>query len=913
MSGPEVRARENIDGMLEAAGWSVQNLDDYDFSYPGVAIREFSVGRDAADYLLFIDGKAVGVVEAKPEGTTLGGVSVQTLKYTTGLPGFVRVWCDPLPFCYESTGVETFFRDLRDPESRSRRVFSFHRPETLRGWVQEDNTLRGRLREMPPLVTAGLRECQVEAINGLERSFAENRPRALVQMATGSGKTFMTVTEAYRLIKHARARRVLFLVDRNNLGRQAYREFTQYRTPDDGRKFIELYNVQHLRSNKLDHVAKVCICTIQRMYSMLKGGEDVDEEIEEASLYEAAPEAEEELLVEYNHEIPVEAFDFIVTDECHRSIYNLWRQVLEYFDAFLIGLTATPSSHTYAFFNQNLVMEYSHERAVADRVNVGYDVYRIKTRITDEGSEVDAGEYVDKRDKLTRRRRWEQLDDPLVYEGADIDRSVVAEDQIRTVIGAFRDRLPEIFPNREHVPKTIIFAKDDSHAEDILHIVWEEFGKGNEFCEKITYKTTGVKPETLIQKFRTSYYPRIVVSVDMISTGTDIKPVECLLFMRDVKSRVYFEQMKGRGTRVIDPNELLNVTPDARYKDHFVIIDAVGVCESDKTDSRPLERKRGIKFDQLMFGIASGARDEDSLMSLGNRLARLNNRLSSEERAEIEEQAGVSLKDMARGLFDAIDLDRRFEKAWEMFGVEEPSEEQLEQAYDVLAEDACRLFRRRRVLDAIIEVKRRNEQTIDIVSRDEVVEIGFDPAAREKAQGLVDAFRRLIEDKKNELIALQMIYNQPYGSRHLTYEAVRELAAAIEEPPMGLENLWRAYKVLEEERVRSVRVERLFADVIQLVRFALDEVEVLEPYGDSVDRRFSEWITRQEESGKVYSEEQLTWLEMIKDHIKTSVEIIYDDFDNIPFNQKGGLHRAHRLFGNNFKPLLEELNMVLNN
>jgi len=913
VSGPERRARKNIDGMLEVAGWSVQDLDEYDFSFLGVAVREFSVGRDAADYLLFIGGKAVGVVEAKPEGTTLGGVSVQTLKYTTGLPGFVRMWRDPLPFCYESTGVETFFRDLRDPDSRSRRVFSFHRPETLREWITEEVTLRDRLREMPPLVTEGLRECQVEAIDGLERSFAENRPRALVQMATGSGKTFMTVTEAYRLIKHARARRVLFLVDRNNLGRQAYREFTQYRTPDDGRKFIELYNVQHLRSNKLDHVAKVCICTIQRMYSMLKGGEDVDEEIEEASLYEAAPEAEEELLVEYNHEIPVETFDFIVTDECHRSIYNLWRQVLEYFDAFLIGLTATPSSHTYAFFNQNLVMEYSHERAVADRVNVGYDVYRIKTRITDEGSEVDAGEYVDKRDKLTRRRRWEQLDEQLVYEGADIDRSVVAEDQIRTVIGAFRDRLPEIFPGREHVPKTIIFAKDDSHAEDILHIVWEEFGKGNEFCEKITYKTTGVKPETLIQKFRTSYYPRIVVSVDMISTGTDIKPVECLLFMRDVKSRVYFEQMKGRGTRVINPNELLNVTPDARYKDHFVIIDAVGVCESDKTDSRPLERKRGIKFDQLMFGIASGARDEDSLMSLGNRLSRLNNRLSPEERAEIEEQAGVSLKDMARGLFDAIDPDRRFEKAREMFGVEEPSEDQLGHAYDVLAEDACRLFRQRRVLDAIIEVKRRNEQTIDIVSRDEVVEIGFDPAAKEKAQGLVDAFRRLIEDKKNELTALQMIYNQPYGSRHLTYEAVRELAAAIEEPPMGLVNMWRAYKVLEEDKVKGVRVERLFADVIQLVRFALDEVDVLEPYGDSVDRRFNEWIMCHEESGKVFSGEQLTWLEMIKDHIKTSVEIIPDDFDNVPFNQKGGLHQAYRLFGNNLNPLLEELNTVLNN
>jgi len=906
-------ARENIDGMLGAAGWIVQDLDEYDFSFPGVAIREFSVGRDAADYLLFIDGKAVGVVEAKPEGTTLGGVSVQTLKYTTGLPGFVRMWRDPLPFCYESTGVETFFRDLRDPDSRSRRVFSFHRPETLREWITEEAMLRDRLRDMPPLDTEGLRECQVEAIDGLERSLAENRPRALVQMATGSGKTFMTVTEVYRLIKHARARRVLFLVDRNNLGRQAYREFTQYRTPDDGRKFNELYNVQHLRSNKLDHVAKVCICTIQRMYSMLKGGEDVDEGLEEVSQWEVEPKAEEELLVEYNHEIPIETFDFIVTDECHRSIYNLWRQVLEYFDAFIIGLTATPSSHTYAFFNQNLVMEYSHERAVADGVNVGYDVYRIRTRITDQGSVVEAGEYVDKRDKLTRRLRWEQLDELLEYEGAQLDRSVVSTDQIRTVIRTFRDRLPEIFPDREHVPKTIIFTKDDSHAEDVLHIIREEFGRGNEFCQKITYKTTGVSTDTLIQDFRNRYYPRIVVSVDMISTGTDIKPVECLLFMRDIKSRTYFEQMKGRGTRTMDPDALKGVTPDADYKDHFVIVDAVGVCESDKTDSRPLERKRGITFDQLFFAVSSGARDVDSLMSLGNRLSRLDKRLSPEEKKVIEEEAGVPLRNMVRGLFEAIDPDRRVEKARELFNVDEPDEGQLKEAYDVLAEDACRLFRKRKVLDAIIEVKRKNEQTIDIVSRDEVLVAAFDPASREKAQGLVDEFNRMIVEKRDELDALQIIYNQPYGSRHLTYEAVKELAAAVEEPPMGLRQLWWAYTVLKRDRVRGARMERLFADVIQLVRFALDEVEVLEPYRDSVDRRFDEWLRCQEESGKVYSGEQLMWLEMIKNQIKSSVEIINEDFENVPFNQLGGLHQAYRLFGNNLNPLLIELNLVLNN
>jgi len=317
---------------------------------------------------------------------------------------------------------------------------------------------------------------------------------------------------------------------------------------------------------------------------MLKG-EELEPEEEEASGFERDLEDIPPKTVSYNPSIPIGLFDFIIVDECHRSIYNLWRQVLEYFDAFIIGLTATPAIQTFGFFNQNLVMEYGHERAVADGVNVGYDVFRIETKITESGSHVDAGYYVDKRDKLTREKRWEQLDEPLDYDRSQLDRDVVSEDQIRTVIKTFRDNLHWIFPSREHVPKTIVFSKDDSHAEDILHIIREEFGKGNEFCRKITYKTTGVDPKTLIKTFRNSYNPRIVVSVDMISTGTDIKPVECLLFMRDIKSRVYFEQMKGRGTRIISPTELEAVTPDARIKTHFVIVDAVGVCDSDKTDS----------------------------------------------------------------------------------------------------------------------------------------------------------------------------------------------------------------------------------------------------------------------------------------------------------------------------------------
>ena len=528
---------------------------------------------------------------------------------------------------------------------------------------------------------------------------------------------------------------MLFLVDRSNLGRQTLREFQDYDTPDDGRKFTQIYNVQHLTSNNLDPVNRVCITTIQRLYSMLSGKPDIDPALEEQSGFDAAYLPDKEQEVVYNPKIPIDSFDFIVTDECHRSIYHLWRQVLEYFDAFTIGLTATPSKQTLGFFNQNLVMEYNHERAVADGVNVGYEVYRIRTQISEQGSKVEKGFYVDKRDKQTRKTRWEQLDDELVYSASQLDRSVVAPDQIRTVIRTFRDNLfTEIFPGRKDVPKTLIFAKDDAHAEDIVGIIKEEFGKGNDFCKKITYRTTGDKPEDLIAAFRNSPNPRIAVTVDMISTGTDIKPLECLIFMRDVKSLVYFEQMKGRGTRTIAPTEFNSVTGDAPAKTHFVIVDAVGVCENDKTDSRPLERKKSIPFDKLLQAVALGDRKEDMLTSLAGRLAALDREITENDRQEIIRAAGgKNLKQLANGLLDAVDPDKHIEKARAIFNTQDPTESQIKQAAEELAKTLCLPFDNPVLRNTLVAVKERNDQIIDAVSKDVVLNAGWDAAGQRKS------------------------------------------------------------------------------------------------------------------------------------------------------------------------------------
>jgi type I restriction enzyme R subunit len=913
---PEEKARQKIDQMLKDAGWVVQDLQQLNLGASlGVAIREFPLKSGPADYLLFVDRKAAGVVEAKPEGTTLSGVADQSAKYLVGIPENLPHVQEPLSFAYESTGIETFFRDLRDPQPRSRRVFAFHKPETLKEWLPQQDTLRARLRNMPPLITAGLRDCQIEAIENLEESFVEAKPRALIQMASGGGKTFAAISSIYRLIKFAEAKRVLFLVDRSNLGRQTRREFQQYVTPDDGRKFTELYNVQHLTSNTLDPVSRVCITTIQRLYSMLRGEPEFDAELEEQSIFDISPKDEKPKEVSYNPQIPIENFDFIVTDECHRSIYHLWRQVLEYFDAFIIGLTATPSKQTLGFFNQNLVTEYSHERAVADGVNVGYDVYRIRTEITEKGSKVEAGYHIDKRNKLTRQIRWEQLDEDLEYAPSQLDRDVVAPDQIRTIIKTFKERLfTEIFPGRKEVPKTLIFSKDDSHAEDIVHIVREEFGKGNDFCKKITYRTMGEKTEDLIASFRNSYNPRIAVTVDMISTGTDIRPLECLIFMRDVKSRVYFEQMKGRGTRTISPTDLNAVTPDASHKTHFVIVDAVGVCENDKTESRPLERKISVPFDKLIMLVALGDRNEDTLTSLAGRLARLDRETSEKDRNEIEGTAqGKPLKGIINGLLDAVDPDKQLQKAKEIFRTEMPTAEQVKKATEALTKEACGPFDNPSLRNTIIDIKRRSEQIIDTVSKDAVVLGGFDTQAKEKARTIVDTFQRFIEGNKDELTALQIIYSQPYGKRNLTYEEIKQLAEAIRKPPYNLtpELVWQAYEQLEKSRVRGAGPQKLLTNIISLVRFATGKSDVLEPFSETVNRRFDQWLSEQEKLGRHFSATQKAWLEMIKEHIAASASIGIGDFEYTPFSQKGGVVKAYDIFEQELGKILEELNKVL--
>ena len=817
-------------------------------------------------------------------------------------------WRDPLPFAYESTGVETRFTNRLDPSPASRDIFAFHNPEALLDWIQQPRQLSARLADLlttDQMSTDNLWSAQSDAIHNLERSLAANKRRALIQMATGSGKTYTSVNFVYRLIKLAGAKRVLFLVDRGNLGDQTLKEFQQFVTPDDGRKFTELYNVQHLQSSKLDTVSRVCISTIQRLYSMLRG-EEIDPEIDERSGYELRQSIwKDPLPVTYNPAIPIETFDFIITDECHRSIYNLWRQVLEYFDAYLIGLTATPSKQTIGFFNKNLVMEYGHERAVADGVNVNYDVYKIDTEITKGGSKVEKGFYVDKRDRLTRKRRWELLDEDLAYEPNELDRAVVAPDQIRTVVRTFRDRLfTDIFPGRSTVPKTLIFAKDDSHADDIVKIVREEFDKGNDFCQKITYRTTGASPKDLIQKFRNSPFPRIAVTVDMIATGTDIKPLEIVMFMRSVKSRSFFEQMKGRGVRIISDTEFQSVTPDAKTKTHFVIVDAVGVCERDKTDSRPLEQKPTIPLEKLMEHIAIGVREPEALSSLAGRLIRLEKRVEPDVRAEVEKlSCGKSLSDIARGLLDAIDPDK-VEEASSLL----PEDKRQDAASTLLKQAVAPIAANPDLRNKILEIHRAAEQTIDTVSQDILLFAGADLKTTEAARDTIRSFRDYIEQHKAEIEALQILYSRPFRKR-LTEESLRELEAKLkpEFGPQPVPRLWTAFSQVRNPKsaIRNSATRR-FTDLISLVRTAIEPTTPLEPFEEHVRQRFTTWLEEKRATGISFTADQLAWLEKMRDYISASgsVDREHLEADNV-------LGPIYKAFGERLWPLMEELNLTL--
>ncbi|MEU2773797.1 DEAD/DEAH box helicase family protein [Streptomyces sp. NPDC007162] len=945
----EVQARKKIDAMLTKAGWLIQSKADTNpLAAKGVAVEEFTLATGRADYVLYVDGKIVGVIEAKREGTALAGALAQNERYAAGVlkEHAMAVWRrdEPFAFRYVSTGAETYFLNRVDPHARSREVFAFHRPETIAAWMKRADaepdvpTFRAALRtSMPLLETHGLRMAQVDAITGLEGSLATDRPRALIQMATGAGKTFTAVTETYRLLRHAGARRVLFLVDRNNLGRQAHAEFDKYRTPDENRKLTDLYNVDMLGRSGLQDTSAVVISTIQRMYALLKGeelpdGPETDEpesdETKSGGAAEAATAtdantsnldetyaADEPITVEYNPDVPIESFDVIVIDECHRSIYGLWRGVLEYFDAHLVGLTATPTRQTQGFFDNNMVSQYTYEQAVADGVNVDFDIVRLDTTIREDGgAKIEKGTTVRIRDRQTRTQRYEQLDEDFEYTVAQLGRTVITEDEIRAVLTTYRNNWKRWFPGRAELPKTLVFAAGDDHAEEVLKQVKEVFGRGDEFAKKITYKSrqNGDDPDTLINDLRNSPRLRVAVTVDMIATGTDVKPLECVIFLRSIKSPVLFEQMKGRGARSIDADELKAVTPEAApdlTKDRFVLIDAVGVTDSPLVDARPLipAGEKSVSLVKLLDKAGTRSLTADEAETLARRLARIDRQLGAEERGLLAQTSGgVSLADLARRITDAVDVDTQ-DQARHDGGPE--------LARKLVQDAVAPLTSRPELRKLILEIRHQQDLTYDETTEVRVTAMREIPRTERAAKELAEWHSLLTKEQRDEDVAIRVALGS--GARVSPREArdaLRELAGRIRATNRSWTTgvLWDHYEQLGRAAA-SPGKEAGLGDLVRLIRFELGADEELLPYRTVVEERFEGWLLRQRQAGVEFTDDQLWWLERIKDAIAVDVGIEPGDFGAAPFTERGGGRGFMQAFGDKDAALelLDELNREL--
>jgi type I restriction enzyme R subunit len=860
------------------------------------------MGDGRVDYLLYVNQKIVGVIEAKPAGTTLAEVHMQAMRYASSLTAGQKLNAvlakGVLPFVYEASSTELYFSNHFDPEPASRSIFNFQKPETLAAIIRAEDPVTGKggwrsqIATMPGTQGYDLRPASERAIHNIENWLqTDGRSRALVQMATGAGKTRMAVTEIYRLLKFGGFKRVLFLVDRNNLGDQTKREFDNFDTPDDGRKFSAIYPVEQLSASGAADSSKVVISTIQRVWAGLKGealpegySSDIDD-----------PIVNGEVEAVYSERLPPETFDLIIVDECHRSIYGQWRKVLEYFDAQIIGLTATPTKQTLGFFQQNLVSEYTFQQSVADEVNVGFDVYRIKTQIGEEGGLIEAGEIIPAIDKRTREQRLVVPDENIDWKPTDQGISVESDPHIRLVLETFRDRMfTEIFPElndqgekRKVVPKTLIFAKSDSHAERIVAIVKEVFNKGDGFAAKITY--TAPNPEDLINRLRTSPELRIAITVDMIATGTDVKPLECVLFMRDVRSGTYFEQMKGRGARSISDSDFQAVTEQGVHKERFVIVDAIGVTEHDFVDVTVTDRVKTASLDSLLKKAAARELTQDEAATLGSRLSKLGLRMNASERNEIEALAGVTIEEMSQQLVRSVNPEALAEankNAPEGTPEEVVVHEFVQGLTGALATSQA-------LRERLVTMHQSKYIFRDEVTADQLLFAGGVPNV-ELADRLVSDWTKYLQDNKDEITALHLIYSRPQ-ERHVTRREIEELIVTIKSSIQDWTPavIWKCYEMLKKTN-RSINNKTV--DLVSLVRYSLGIMPELIPFADVVEERYQGWLLIQEQSGARFTQEQRRWLDAIKDYICTGVTFETPALDAVPFIEWGGSDGIERDF-----------------
>lgn len=832
---PEEKARVKIDRLFAEAGWTVVNRDEYEPTMNAVAVREALLkGNLEADYFLMINGKACGVLEAKREEIDVASnmVSEQVATYAKMVPDYYQAWQNPLPLLYKSNAKVVDFQDYRKSNVEWEEINRIHTPKEIVDMLGIDDPFAG----LPILKSKGLRACQFEAITELEKSFRTGQNRALMVLATGAGKTYTACLAAYRMLAYTPMRRILFLVDRNNLGKQAEGEFGTFRLTENGEAFNTIYTVNRLKSSTIPKDSNVVISTIQRLFSLLKGEEIVDNDDDDAD------DATGEVTLPDNPKLPHDYFDMIVIDECHRSIYGNWRKVLEYFDtARLIGLTATPIPETMAFFNNNRIVNYTLEKSIVDGVNVDNRVYRIKTEATENGGAIMQGEHVKVESRYTGKTEEVSSKETKNYSKTELNRSIVNPSQIKLILTTYRDAVytemfndPQREPQFEYLPKTLIFALNEAHATNIVKIAKEVFGEVcpnadmDRYVQKITY-SSGDSNE-LIRQFRNDRDFRIAVTCTLVATGTDVKPLEVVMFMRDVESEPLYIQMKGRGVRIIGDEQLRNVTPNALSKDCFFLVDAVGVTEHTMSIPKQGEGPdvEAITLKVLLERIAHGNLPDMYIKRLASTLSRLHNKADGEQRAEFERLAHDSMDAIATRIYDALESG----ELPPFNDINEPNNERKGLVAPVANHAKVRKY--------ILILAAGFVSTL-MPGEDTLISKGF---SVEEAKDTTSAFEQYCHDHQDEIEALRILYNQ--NGDPITYAMLKDLENKLkmENNKFSAKQLWNSYAIVCPDHVRRATKKEesdALTNIIQLVRYAFRQIERLDCVCTTARQYFNLW------------------------------------------------------------------------
>lgn len=864
---PEEKARIKIDQMFEDAGWKVVDRDFYSPTLTAVAIREGLLeGNKEADYFLFINGIAVGILEAKRKEVDVASnnVSEQAAIYVRGVPNYYKAYSRPLPIIYQSNGEKTFFRDFRNKDGDLIELNRIYTPKEIVKMLGIKDFYAG----LPTLKTKGLRDCQYEAITELENSFRVGQNKALIVLATGAGKTYTACLAAYRLLAYTPMKRILFLVDRNNLGKQAEGEFGMFRLTENGDPFNTIFTVNRIKSAKIPSDSNVVISTIQRLFSLLTGQEIVDNDDDENTIIG-------EVQLTENMVLPPDFFDLIIIDECHRSIYGNWKKVLEYFNtAKLIGLTATPVPETKAFFNNNIVVNYTLEQSIIDGVNVDARIYRIKTEATENGGAILKGDKVKRETRYTGKIEMVRNEETKNYTKEELNRSIINPAQIKLVLKTYRDAVytemftdPKREPNMDYLPKTLIFALNEVHANNIVHIAKEVFGRADDkFVQKITY-SSGDSNE-LIRQFRNDKEFRIAVTCTLVATGTDVKPLEVLIFMRDVASEPLYIQMKGRGVRTIGDEQLRNVTPNAFSKDFFFLVDAVGITESPKTTASPSDSEpvQTITLKRLLELLTHGNVNDDYLRLIAARLARINHKCTDKQREEFRKLAYIGMQEISAVIFDALEKN----ELPPYVSIDEPNLERKALVAPLTHHPEARQY--------LLILAAGFIETL-MPGEDNLISKGF---SEEEAKDVTSSFEKYCDEHKDEIEALRIIYHN--DGEPLTYTMLRDLENKLKlaNNKFNTSRLWNCYTIVNPQSVKkhSTKEEKeALTNIIQLVRFANHQIETLESLYPSAQQRFNLWYGQVQ---RTVTESQITIIRQIVDYIAsngacTIKDIIDDD------------------------------------